>query len=89
MPQLLYPQAKSPWCTLDRRVGGTQSWSGLGGEEKNSQPLPRLEPPIIQSIAQRYTTELSSVLSERNTTKIHNKTRNTMEIQTVHKLHFS
>jgi hypothetical protein len=29
---------------------------------KNSQPLPGLEPPIIQPIAQRYTTELSRLL---------------------------
>jgi hypothetical protein len=28
-------------------------------EEKNSQPLPRLEPPIIQPVAQRYNTQLS------------------------------
>jgi hypothetical protein len=35
------PQGKSPWYTLDRRLGGPQSRSGLGGEEKNSQ-LPRL-----------------------------------------------
>jgi hypothetical protein len=28
-------------------------------KEKNSQPLPGLEPPIIQPVAQRYTTELS------------------------------
>jgi hypothetical protein len=39
---------------LDRRLGGLQSWSGHGGEEKNFQPLPGLEPPIIQYIAQRY-----------------------------------
>jgi hypothetical protein len=44
---------------LDRRLRGPQSRSGCGGEEKNSQPLPALEPPIIQSIVQRYTTELS------------------------------
>jgi hypothetical protein len=30
--------------------------------QKNSQPLPVLEPPIIQPIAQRYTTELSRLL---------------------------
>jgi hypothetical protein len=28
-------------------------------KRKNSQPLPGLEPPIIQLIPQRYTTELS------------------------------
>jgi hypothetical protein len=30
---------------LDRRLGGPQNWYGRGGEEKNSQPLPELEPP--------------------------------------------
>jgi hypothetical protein len=44
---------------LDRRLDGPQSRSGRGGEEKNSQPLPGLEPPIIQPVAQRYTAELS------------------------------
>jgi hypothetical protein len=32
------PQGKSLWYPLDRRLGGTQSRSGRGGEEKNSQP---------------------------------------------------
>jgi hypothetical protein len=58
MPWPLYPQGKSPWCLLDRRLGGPQSQSGHGGEEKNSQPLLGLEHLIIQLIAQRYTTEL-------------------------------
>jgi hypothetical protein len=35
----LYPQGKSPWYPLDRRLGGPQSRSGRGGEEKNSQRL--------------------------------------------------
>jgi hypothetical protein len=39
---------------LDRRLGGLQSRSGRSGEEKNSQPLPGLEPTIIQPVAQRY-----------------------------------
>jgi hypothetical protein len=38
------PQGKSPWFPLDRRVGGHQSRSGRGGEEKNSQPPPGIEP---------------------------------------------
>jgi hypothetical protein len=38
---------------------GPQSRSGRGGEEKNSQPLPGLEPPIIQPVAQRYIAKLS------------------------------
>jgi hypothetical protein len=37
------------------RLGGPQSRSGRGGEEKNSQPLSGLEPPIMQPVAQRYT----------------------------------
>jgi hypothetical protein len=33
---------------LDRRLGGPQRRSGRGGEEKNSQPPPGIEPPITQ-----------------------------------------
>jgi hypothetical protein len=32
------PQGKSPRYPQDRRLGGPQSLSGRGGEEKNSQP---------------------------------------------------
>jgi hypothetical protein len=39
-------------------MGGPQNWSGRGGEEKKSQLLLRLEPPIVQPVAQLYTTEL-------------------------------
>jgi hypothetical protein len=56
---LLFPQGKNLWYPLERRLGGPQSWSGHGSEEKNSQPLPGLEPLIIQLIAQHYITELS------------------------------
>jgi hypothetical protein len=42
-PRPLYPQGKSPWYPLDRGLGGPQSRSGRGGEEKNSQPLPGIE----------------------------------------------
>jgi hypothetical protein len=38
------PQGKGPWYPLDRRLYGTQSRSGSGGEEKNSQPPPEIEP---------------------------------------------
>jgi hypothetical protein len=40
---------------------------GPSGEEKNSQHLPGLEPPIIQRLAQRYATELSRLKETRNT----------------------
>jgi hypothetical protein len=43
-PRPLYPQGKSPSYPLDRRLGGPQSRSGSGGEEKNSQLQPGIEP---------------------------------------------
>jgi hypothetical protein len=51
-----------PYYPLDRKLGGPQRRSRRGGEEKNSQPLPELEPPIIQPSARHYTTELSRLL---------------------------
>jgi len=42
-PRPLYHRGKSPWYPLHRRLGGPQSRSGRGGEEKNSQPLPGLK----------------------------------------------
>jgi hypothetical protein len=44
---------------MDKRLGGPQSQSGHGGEEKNSQSLPGLKPPIIQPVAHRYTIDYS------------------------------
>jgi hypothetical protein len=55
------PQGKSPWNPSDRRLGRSQSRSKCG-DEKNSQPLPGIESPIIQPVPQRYTTELSRFL---------------------------
>jgi hypothetical protein len=49
---------------LDRRRCGPQSRSGYGGEEKNTQPLPRLKPPIIQPVAQFYITEVTQFLQD-------------------------
>jgi len=40
--------------------------SGRGGEEKYSQPLPELEPPIIQPVAQRCTAELFKTLAGKS-----------------------
>jgi hypothetical protein len=57
--QLHAPAALSPRVSASDThwIGG---WVDLkAGEEKNSQPLPRLESPIIQLVAQRYTSELS------------------------------
>jgi len=33
-PQSFYPHGNSPWYPLGRRLGGPQSQSGYGGEEK-------------------------------------------------------
>jgi hypothetical protein len=52
------PQGKRLWYPFDRILRGPRSWSGRGGEEKNSQPLPGFEPQIIQPRAQRYATQL-------------------------------
>jgi hypothetical protein len=46
------PPGNNPRYQLDRRLGGPQSRSGRVGEEKNYQPLPELEPPIIQPVDQ-------------------------------------
>jgi hypothetical protein len=62
MAQLLYPQGKSPWYPVDRRLDGPQSQSGCSGEEKNSQPLLELKPSIIQPTAQCYISEISQLL---------------------------
>jgi hypothetical protein len=58
----ILPSGKEPLVPNNRKLGGTQSQSGRGGEEKNSQPLPGLEHPIIQPIAQHYITELSQFI---------------------------
>jgi hypothetical protein len=43
-PWPLYPQGKSPWYPLDRRLGGPQSCSRCGDEEINSQLPLGIEP---------------------------------------------
>jgi hypothetical protein len=43
-PHPLYPQGKSPRYPLDRKVGGPQSRSGRGGDAKNFQSPPGIEP---------------------------------------------
>jgi hypothetical protein len=43
-PGRFTPQGKSVWYPLDRKLGGPQNRSRRGGEEKNSQPQPGIEP---------------------------------------------
>jgi hypothetical protein len=56
------PSGKEPLVPIVQETGWAQSRSQLGSEEKNSHPLLGLEPPIIQPVAQRYTTKLSRFL---------------------------
>jgi hypothetical protein len=49
-PVALPPRERVGWV-------GHKSLSGRGSEKKNSQPLPGLEPPVIQLVFQRCTTE--------------------------------
>jgi hypothetical protein len=58
-PRPLYPQSKSARYPLDRNPVGPHSRSVRGDEEKRSQSLPGLEPPISQPVDHRYTTELT------------------------------
>jgi hypothetical protein len=57
-PSSLTPRERDRQYPLDRRLGGPQSRSGHGGEEKNPHAVPGLEPPITLLVAQRYTAEL-------------------------------
>jgi hypothetical protein len=40
----LYPQVKSPWYPLHRKLGGPQGLSGRSSEAKNSQTPLEIEP---------------------------------------------
>jgi hypothetical protein len=53
-PPGLFTTRESHEYPLDRRLGGPQSRSGVGGEQRNSQFLLKFEPFIIQPVAQRY-----------------------------------
>jgi hypothetical protein len=65
-PRPLYPRGKSLRHPSDRRLGGPQSWSWLGGEQQISQPPPPRESnsrtPIVQTVASRYTRWATSAL---------------------------
>jgi hypothetical protein len=84
-PAALPPRKEPPWCPLDRRLGGPQSRSERGGEEKNSQPLPGLEPPIIQPVARRYSTELSLLLLHNVSSCIMVVNKRTLEVMNKNK----
>jgi hypothetical protein len=66
------PQEKSLQYPLDRRLGGPQSWSRHGGEEKNSQ---RLLGPETQSSSLQPSTTLLSYPKHGNATSCSTKNR--------------
>jgi hypothetical protein len=66
-PGRFTPREIAPNYPLDRRPGGPQSRSGRGSEDKNSQPLPGLEPPIIWPVAQRCINEVTRLLGTLHT----------------------
>jgi hypothetical protein len=54
----------SPVAILDRKLGGVKSHSGRGGEEKNSQPLPRIRPWSYSDTLVTILTELLRLLCD-------------------------
>jgi hypothetical protein len=44
-------RGKNTWYPLDKKLGEPPRRYESGGEEKNSQPLQGIEPPIVQSVA--------------------------------------
>jgi hypothetical protein len=80
------PQGKSLWYPLNRRLGGSQSRSGRGGEEKNSQPRRESNPriPIVQPVAQRYIDwAITALKAQRSPDKIHFCYRNSSFMQST------
>jgi hypothetical protein len=57
-PWQLYPRGKNPSYPFYRRLGGPQSRSGRGGEEKSSLPLPEssIKVPIHNLLYFKYIT---------------------------------
>jgi hypothetical protein len=64
-PRPLYPHEKSPWYPLDRRLGGPQSRSGRGNEEKK---IPA--PTGNRTLESRSEFRPKHCFSERRTQKI-------------------
>jgi hypothetical protein len=70
------PQGKSLWYPLDRRLSGLQRRSRNGGEDKNCQPLPGLEPPTTHP-AHRPALYHSAILAHKlknDSINIHKRT---------------
>jgi len=55
----------TPHYSFDMRLGGPQSWSGRGGEEKNSCQYRKLNPGHLGRSPVTIATELSRLLHNR------------------------
>jgi hypothetical protein len=59
-----FPPGKEPQYPLDRRLGGHQSWSGRGGEEKKDDfpALTGISTVVVQpSLTGNYVVSISKV----------------------------
>jgi hypothetical protein len=65
---------KEPLVPVTEEAGGPQSRYGRGSEEKYSQPRRWFKPPVIQLVAQCYTTELTRLF-------VHNKPKCKVSIE--------
>jgi len=77
---------KIPWYPLDRRLGGTQSRTGHGDEEKNSHPLFGLEPPIIRSVQEHKSFERKVCGGMKLEDKMNDVNETGRKVHTIHKL---
>jgi len=50
-PHPVYPMGKNHWYPLDGRLGGPQNWSEHCREEKDTLPLPAIEPKYLSKWA--------------------------------------
>jgi hypothetical protein len=65
-PRPLYPQGKSPWYPLNRKLGGPQNRSGHGVQDKNLSPYRESNPdhPITSAYPVPTPTELSWLIGK-------------------------
>lgn len=47
-PRLLYPQGRSPWYALNKKLCGLQNLSGCFGNETNMSVLPGINPQFLR-----------------------------------------
>jgi len=58
------PPGKSPWYSLDRRLGGPYSWFGRAGEEKIIPAPTGNRAPVVLTVVSDYIDWLPRVLKK-------------------------